>query len=558
MCGLLGIISRTQSGLFTKDMELFEQMLVINTIRGKDSTGAFVGYRNKQVRAIKLASHPFHLFRAAEWSTFKQDAVNRGRFIIGHNRAATRGVVKNENAHPFVENNIILVHNGTLWDDGSSITKAEVEVDSHAIAHALAEREPKEVLPDINGAFALIWYNTKTEKVYAIRNKDRPLHILVTDQHYVLSSEHWIAGMPMKRQDRKITDMIEMAPGDLYSWDSSGKMSKETINMTPLRPDKHNPATGKVFDWMHQGWEDSMEDCPPFDAGRAETPEEITRLRNALTAEAQRKKTENKPLTNCVLTQTNGGTGVSTVVGPTREATTPTPSEEDRAWINMNALRCDLPEFPKGTRLLLKVVSTAPLSPNGRIRFTGKIREPGKELVDCVGYLPQNTHIHEIKDWLDGLCFANVMFCTRTTSGVSLFMKDISRSTMTPVGGGGEVPILLWQHVQSTCMCDGCKRRVSPWEKYFTHVKMKSMMINTTYGNPLNVATMLCPDCVMERVIDADVREIMRARYNNAKKANEKSNAFSSDPVQDREPVSTEFVGKNGTVIVVPSPANLQ
>lgn len=582
MCGIIGLISRTPSGLFSKDLELFEQMLVINTIRGKDSTGAFTLFRNKQVRAIKLASHPFHLFRAAEWMTFRQDAINRGRFVIGHNRAATRGGVKNENAHPFVENNIILVHNGTLWDDGASVTKQEVEVDSHAIAHALAERDAKEVLPDINGAFALIWYDTKKEKLYATRNKDRPLHILVTEQNFVLSSEHWIAGMPMKRQDRKITDMIEMQPGELYSWNSSGVMEKETINMTPLRPDKHTTPQSGVFDWRAAGWEGDDEDCclpgganAPFAGGRAETPEEITRLRNALTAEAQAKavKNETPHSGSCVLTRTNAGTESekpTTLAGPIPEATIQTPfndkSEEDRAWVNMNALRVDLPDFPKGTRLLLKIISTAPLSTNGRIRYTGKIREPGRELVDCVGYLPKEVHIHEIKEWIENLCFADVMFCTQTVSGVSLFMKNIRQSTMTPVADGQEVPLLLWQHAQSTCMCDGCKRRVAPWEKYFTSVKQKQLMIKTNHGNPLNIVSILCADCRIDRVQDADIREVMKARYNNASKANTKrleggseaASANCDDSLSDGFPIREGIGNKDDRTPAVQSTKTLQ
>ena len=188
MCGLVGLISRRTGGFWSKDLDTMEQMLLIDSLRGKDSTGAFTVYKNKQSEIIKVASHPMHLFACGAWGEFRNRAVQRGKIIIGHNRAATRGAVRTENAHPFVEDNIILVHNGTLYDH-TNLTKAKVEVDSNAIAHALSGgADPKEVLPTIRGAFALIWYDTDKEKLYAIRNEQRPLCLLETDDNYVLSS----------------------------------------------------------------------------------------------------------------------------------------------------------------------------------------------------------------------------------------------------------------------------------------------------------------------------------------------------------------------------------
>src|SRR5712664_611170 len=335
MCGLVGVIARTNSGLFTKDLDLFEWMLIVDTIRGKDSTGAFTGFRNKQARVIKTATHPFNMFRSADWGQFRLDAINRGKFIIGHNRAATRGEVKNANAHPFVEDNIILAHNGTLWDH-DNLTKAVVEVDSHAIAHALTSDTPENVLPAIKGAFTLIWYDTKTEKLYAARNKERPLSIIVTDQTFVLTSEPWIAGGPMSKQDRKILDILDVEPGKLHSWDSSGKMEISSFKLHEFGG-KQQQYKGKYYeDWS------GIEDDVPFVPENAETPE-IKDLREAL------GQTTKKPSTVCALMQTNvTGEKISTEIstklneqqskqdGPTRIIQTPSdrnplPTEEEQA-----------------------------------------------------------------------------------------------------------------------------------------------------------------------------------------------------------------------------------
>ena len=540
MCGLVGIVGRTVGGLFTKDMDLFEQMLIIDTLRGKDSTGVFAAFKNKSARVVKLASHPFHLFRAAEYHKFKSDVAASGRFVIGHNRAATRGTIKNDNAHPFVENHIILVHNGTLWDDGGSVSKATVEVDSHAIAHALAEKSPKEVLPNINGAFALIWYDTKQEKLFAVRNKERPLYVIVTKDHFILSSEHWIGAMPAKRQDREILDVIDVEPGDLYSWDLKGVMEKETIDLNSVTAPLYKKHT--YFPYSVLAEEVVEDDDIPFVMGGSGTPtKEITNLREAL-------KNETKPSNVCALTRTT-----DTGAGRTPHIIQ-TPSEEDRAWSNMSALRVDLHDYPKNSRLLVKILSTHQAAVNGRIRYTGKIHEPGKELLDCVGYLPKDTSPSSLQQWIDNPCYAHVMFATRTNNGgISLFMKETMQATMSPIHQG-EVPLILWQNVLTHTMCGECKRKVEPWEKYFTSVKIKSLMIASQYGNPLNVACVTCPDCIAEKIQDADYREVFKARYRNAKEANANRNSS----VQDREQLSPGTGVFNGKVIELPSSPTLQ
>jgi hypothetical protein len=108
------------------------------------------------------------------------DARRDGVFMVGHNRAATRGTVNDQNAHPFwVDDKIVLVHNGTMRGDHKKI--ADVEVDTHAIAHAIAKNDNiEEVMQDINAAFALAWYNVEQKTLRLLRNSERPIHIART------------------------------------------------------------------------------------------------------------------------------------------------------------------------------------------------------------------------------------------------------------------------------------------------------------------------------------------------------------------------------------------
>ena len=43
-------------------------------------------------------------------------------------------MINDQNAHPFVENNIILVHNGVVYNHKKH---EDTEVDSHAIVHMI-------------------------------------------------------------------------------------------------------------------------------------------------------------------------------------------------------------------------------------------------------------------------------------------------------------------------------------------------------------------------------------------------------------------------------------
>lgn len=257
MCGLISMISRRKGGFFSKDLDMFEQMLVVDSIRGKDSTGALTVLKNKTVRTIKIGAVPQLLFRCTEWGDWRKQAEQQGQFLVGHNRAATRGAINSTNAHPFSEDHIILVHNGTLRDH-AKLTDETVEVDSHAICHALVKGTPQDVLPTIDGAFALIWYNVETEKLYAIRNKERPLALITTEDNYILSSEAWIGSCISDRNRNDVKDISNIEPGDLLEFSLDGTMTKTHIELEKALPAyKYGAWHGRNYDW--EGVEDLRE-----------------------------------------------------------------------------------------------------------------------------------------------------------------------------------------------------------------------------------------------------------------------------------------------------------
>jgi hypothetical protein len=232
MCGIVGIVSKSKSGLFSTDLDLFEEMLVCDSLRGLDSTGVFGVYKNHQASTLKVAAEPHSLFRCEEWGKFRTKAINSMNMVVGHNRSATKGAVSTTNAHPFSEGKIVLVHNGTLHNHKDF--NKDVEVDSHAITHALNERPAKEVLKEIDGAFAFVWYDREQAKLFIARNSERPLSFIETSTQVVFASEGSMLDWLMNRKYVKNPAAETFPVGELISFDLNG--NKETDTFELFRP----------------------------------------------------------------------------------------------------------------------------------------------------------------------------------------------------------------------------------------------------------------------------------------------------------------------------------
>ena len=235
MCGIVGIISKNKGGLYQTDLNMFKNMLVVDSLRGEDSTGVFGIHKNLQAKTIKVAAEPHMLFRTEQWRSFEPKAIATMRILVGHNRYATRGAVNNDNAHPFNEGKIILVHNGTISNQKEF--NSTVEVDSHAITHALNERPAKEVLSEINGAFALVWYNREEGKMYIARNTERPLYYINTTTNTYFASEGNMLEYILNRSNNGVQHKAYAFPvGKLISYNTKGETESEDFDLYRPKP----------------------------------------------------------------------------------------------------------------------------------------------------------------------------------------------------------------------------------------------------------------------------------------------------------------------------------
>jgi Glutamine amidotransferase domain len=199
MCGIVSIICKNSYGFSSTDLDVFETLLLVDTLRGNDSTGVFLVDNNGNVDIAKSTDCGATFLKSNEWSDIRKKALRCGFALVGHNRKATRGTITDENAHPFwVEDKLVLVHNGSMW--GSHKHLADTEVDSHAIAHVLAnEPDTEKALQTINAAYALIWYDIQGKKLNVIRNKERPLHHVATTNTWIMASEDSMLDFATKR-----------------------------------------------------------------------------------------------------------------------------------------------------------------------------------------------------------------------------------------------------------------------------------------------------------------------------------------------------------------------
>ena len=94
MCGLVGVM-----GLLTfREEQVFADLLMVDSIRGLDSTGVAVVNHDKQLNVLKGTVLPQVLLDSEE---YKELVKKKLRAMLGHNRSATMGNISAKNAHPF-------------------------------------------------------------------------------------------------------------------------------------------------------------------------------------------------------------------------------------------------------------------------------------------------------------------------------------------------------------------------------------------------------------------------------------------------------------------------
>lgn len=207
MCGIVGLAGNTN----TKHNKMFRDMLIFDIVRGVDSTGVLsvplIYEGSKGPKVEKKVGLPNELWDCPKSKLFSYNnhITSINRVLLGHNRAATIGVVTEDNAHPIQMGDIYGVHNGTLRDYSDLDGYEKYDIDSKCIYETINNMGIAHTWKSFTGAASLVWWDDKDQTLNFIRNKERPLFLSMNEAEDVLfwASEEWMIEQAAKRN--KIT-----------------------------------------------------------------------------------------------------------------------------------------------------------------------------------------------------------------------------------------------------------------------------------------------------------------------------------------------------------------
>jgi predicted glutamine amidotransferase len=244
MCGIFGTI-------FSKDRVAWDRVkrynnfmidaTITSAVRGTDGTGIFAVNRTGGAEILKRPIAPWD-FLGQNKTQKMYTQIGDYSAMIGHVRAPTRGGTVLDNTHPFHHGNVILCHNGTLNSVETMGVKNQFGTDSEHIAYALNQHEnPVDVLEKIDGAFALVWYDKRTDSMYLARNNQRELHYAhCTKDHAIIIASEWkmLEWLAVRHEIELDKDTVyQVEPGKLMKVRREDADHPEYINFKPyVRP----------------------------------------------------------------------------------------------------------------------------------------------------------------------------------------------------------------------------------------------------------------------------------------------------------------------------------
>lgn len=210
MCGHIGIMGKK---LEAKHEDALEDGLFISALRGHDSVG--VG-----IVPFKIEDAPFVQKRLGMAPYYLKIPNDGARVLIGHVRSATIGGAHDRDlAHPFMFDNIIGAHNGTLRGDWrgplQDQTNERFGSDSQAVFYNFAYWGVKETVESIYGAWCFIWWDDDEQTLNMLRNDERPLWTARgKDGNLYWASEHWMINGMLRAGEKDRDKLVKTATAD--------------------------------------------------------------------------------------------------------------------------------------------------------------------------------------------------------------------------------------------------------------------------------------------------------------------------------------------------------
>lgn len=228
MCGLVGVAG----AIGLKEEGVFKTLLKLDVIRGEDSTGI------ASLSSFGLLGVYKEAVNSIEFLSSKKSAgafYGVSRILLGHNRAATKGKIIDENAHPFTYGNITGAHNGTLNSWATLLDGKRFDVDSQAVFHHMSEEGVTDLWGKLNGAAALTWIHKKRNSINFLRNEKRDLHYTYSKDGKTLfwASEPWMLYVALSRGGVEFGEIEQFKVNTHYEFFADKNLELKVRELAP-------------------------------------------------------------------------------------------------------------------------------------------------------------------------------------------------------------------------------------------------------------------------------------------------------------------------------------
>lgn len=249
MCGIAGCLG---PGIIQKDLEALKELSYCMGLRGMDSTGIYqANIRNGKVISSLLEKDNsgvtyFKWFHESHRDGNKKifEGITNTVFAV-HTRAATKGAITVDNAHPFEFDNLVGMHNGTLVDKKYS---SRDKTDSELLFQDANERGLSTVLSELDdkSAYSIVMIDKQKGEIIFTTNGLRPFHFCVVEDRSVVfwASEPGALRWIMNRHNIKIKEntVYTLKRDNIYSINPGAY-----INKGPIYTIEELPKPVKVF-----------------------------------------------------------------------------------------------------------------------------------------------------------------------------------------------------------------------------------------------------------------------------------------------------------------------